>query len=74
MQCTIKLFAYFRENRFIREERQLPDGTTILEVITSLDIDPEEVGVTMINSRVCPRDQIIHENDQVAIFPTIGGG
>ena len=74
MRFTVKLFAYFRDNRFRAEVREYPEGTTVEEVIRSLGIDLEEVGVTMINSRHCTLDQLPAENDQLAIFPAIGGG
>ena len=74
MRFTVKLFAYFRDNRFRAEVRDYPEGTTVAEVIRSLSIDLEEVGVTMINSRHCTLDQVPAENDQLAIFPAIGGG
>ncbi|WP_297956108.1 MoaD/ThiS family protein [uncultured Desulfobulbus sp.] len=74
MRFTVKLFAYFRDNRFRAEVREYPEGTTVEEVIRSLGIDLEEVGVTMINSRHCTLDQVPAEGDQLAIFPAIGGG
>ena len=74
MRFTVKLFAYFRDNRFRAEVRDYPEGTTVEEVISSLGIDLEEVGVTMINSRHCTLDQVPVEGDQLAIFPAIGGG
>lgn len=74
MRFTVKLFAYFRDNRFRAEVREYPEGTTVEEVIRSLSIDLEEVGVTMINSRHCTLDQVPAEGDQLAIFPAIGGG
>ena len=74
MRFTVKLFAYFRDNRFRVEVREYPEGTTVEQVIRSLGIDLEEVGVTMINSRHCTLDQVPAENDQLAIFPAIGGG
>ena len=74
MRFTVKLFAYFRDNRFRAEVRDYPEGTTVEEVIRSLGIDLEEGGVTMINSRHCTLDQVPAENDQLAIFPAIGGG
>lgn len=74
MQVTVKLFAYFRDNRFLKKEMDLADGTTVGDVITSLDIDLDDVGVTMINSRHCSFEQVPEENDQLAIFPVIGGG
>jgi molybdopterin converting factor small subunit len=74
MRFTVKLFAYFRDNRFRAEVRDYPEGTTVEQVIRSLGIDLEEVGVTMINSRHCTLDQVPAEGDQLAIFPAIGGG
>jgi molybdopterin converting factor small subunit len=74
MRFTVKLFAYFRDNRFRAEVREYPEGTTVEQVIRSLGIDLEEVGVTMINSRHCTLDQVPAEGDQLAIFPAIGGG
>ena len=74
MRFTVKLFAYFRDNRCRAEVREYPEGTTVEQVIRSLGIDLEEVGVTMINSRHCTLDQVPAENDQLAVFPAIGGG
>lgn len=74
MQVTVKLFAYFRDNRFKTKEFDYPGLTTVRDIIASLDIDESEVGVTMINSRHCSLDQVPEQGDQLAIFPVIGGG
>lgn len=74
MQVQVKLFAFFREGRFIKEDRELPDGTTAGDVVDSLGIDRDEVGVLMCNSRHCQFDTVLQEGDVYAIFPVIGGG
>jgi len=74
MQITVKLFAYFRDNRFKEQRADYPEGTTVEEIIRSLGIKPDEVGVTMINSRHCELQQVPAAGDQLAIFPMIGGG
>ena len=74
MQLTVKLFAYFRDNRFKQQLADYPEGTTVEDIIRSLGIKPDEVGVTMINSRHCSLQQVPAEGDQLAIFPMIGGG
>jgi sulfur-carrier protein len=74
MDLTVKLFAYFRENRFSKQVRQYDPGTTVREIVVSLGIDPEEVGVIMLNSRHCDLDRRPSPGDTVAIFPEIGGG
>ena len=74
MQLNVKLFAFFRDNRFKQKLADYPEGTTVEDIIRSLGIKPDEVGVTMINSRHCTLQQIPAEGDQLAIFPVIGGG
>ncbi len=74
MRITVKLFAYFRDQRFKEQVTEFPHDTTVATIITSFGIELEEVGITMINSRHCTLDQIPQEDDQLAIFPKIGGG
>ena len=74
MQLTVKLFAYFRDNRFKVKVADYPEGTTVETIIRSLGISPDEVGVTMIKSRHCLMTDCPRQNDQLAIFPVIGGG
>lgn len=74
MKVTVKLFAFFREGRFIKEDKELPEGTTAGQVVDDLNIDREEVGVLLLNSRHCKFEKILQEGDIYAIFPVIGGG
>lgn len=74
MKLTVKLFAYFRDNRFVAEVKDYPDGTTVAEIIEDLKIDPGEVGIIMLNSRHCQPDTQPKEGDALAIFPVVGGG
>lgn len=74
MQVTVKLFAFFRDGRFKEEGREYPPGTTVGDIVDSLGIVRDEVGVVLINSRQAGLEAAIAENDGVAIFPVIGGG
>ena len=74
MKLTVKLLAYFRDNRFVAEVQEYPSSHTVKDIVTDLGIDPEEVGVLMINSRKCKFETVPKENDILAIFPVIGGG
>lgn len=74
MKLTIKLFAYFRDDRFSVREMEYPEGTTVADIITDLGINPDEVGVTMINSKHCLFDTVPAKGDSLGIFPMIGGG
>jgi molybdopterin converting factor small subunit len=75
MEITIKLFAYFRDGRFKEAASRFFDhGTTPEEVITSLGIDLDDVGVVMVNNRHAAMDYCLQQGDVLAIFPKIGGG
>lgn len=74
MQVHVKLFATFREGRFIKEDKELEEGTTTGELVDSLNIDREDVGVLMINSKHCSFETPLQDGDTYAIFPVIGGG
>ena len=74
MQVQVKLFAFFREGRFIKEDKELPKDITAGQVVDGLNVDREEVGVLMINSRHCKFETVLQEGDIFAVFPVIGGG
>lgn len=74
MKITVKLFAYFRDNRFAVEVREYPENTLVGDIIDELGIDRDEIGITMINSRHCQFETTVQQKDILAIFPVIGGG
>lgn len=74
MLVKVKLFAYFRDNRFMEEMRELKPTTQVIDIVDDLGIDQEEVGVLMINFRHCTFDTELQDGDILAIFPVVGGG
>ena len=75
MEITVKLFAYFRDGRFREAASSIyKPGTTPADVISSLDINFEDVGVIMVNNRHAAAEYQLQNNDVLAIFPKIGGG
>jgi molybdopterin converting factor small subunit len=74
MIISVKLFAYFRDNRFKIKEYDIDEGMTVGDIVDDIAIDREEVGVLMINSRQTNFDVQPVEKDILAIFPVIGGG
>lgn len=74
MEITVKLFAHFRDGRFKVEARHIPPGTSVGDIVDSLSIPREEVGVLMINSRHTTFATPLASGDILAIFPMIGGG
>ena len=74
MKLTVKLFAHFRDNRFVSELQEYPDDITVGEIVDRLEIDRSDIGITMINSKHCSFDENPSEKDVLAIFPLVGGG
>ncbi len=74
MKITVKLFAYFRDNRFKITEQEISDTTTVGDIVDGHDIARDEVGVLMINSRHTEFEIVPKEGDVLAIFPVVGGG
>ena len=74
MNVTVKLYATFRENRFAVEEMEFPSGTTIMDVVNQLKIDPKEVSIAMINGHSLELDALLSEGDTLVLFPPVGGG
>lgn len=74
MQIKVKLFATLRENREKERMMDIDEGTTPKEIIEGLNILKEEAAIIMINGKHAKLDQVLGDNDILAIFPPVGGG
>ena len=52
----------------------LPEGSTLADLVDHLGLPQEKVRVTFVNGRVRPRDHVLAAGDEVGIFPPVGGG
>ncbi len=55
-------------------EVELPDGATVGDLVNRLNLPREEVKVAFVNGRARPIDWRLQANDEVGIFPPVGGG
>ena len=55
-------------------EVDLPQGSTLADLVDHLGLPPEKVRVIFVNGRVRPRDHVLVAGDEVGIFPPVGGG
>lgn len=79
MQVTVKLYATL--TRFGLGERagtpfhiELREGATLCDLINLLKIPPEETRIIFVNGIIKEPDYRLNHNDQVGLFPPIGGG
>jgi len=79
MQLKVKLFAtlqcYHPDTRAGEPfSVELPDSSTLADLVTLLAIRPNEVKVTFVNGQARAEMYRLKDGDEVGIFPPIGGG
>ena len=79
MRVRVKLFATLA--RFSAGglpgtpfEVDLPAGATLQDLVGQLGIPAEETKVTFVNGIVQPMDWVLQAEDDIGIFPPVGGG
>ena len=79
MNVDIALFAYLADlqpdglgGRHARTF-DLPEGTTIADMITTLKL-PDQPRVVFVNNRHAAEGSTLHDGDRLAIFPPVAGG
>ncbi len=55
-------------------EVELPDGASLSDLVSHLDLPQSEVKVIFINGRAQPLHHKLQNNDEVGVFPLIAGG
>ncbi|RLE37137.1 molybdopterin synthase sulfur carrier subunit [Candidatus Acetothermia bacterium] len=81
MKVTVLLFAALREAAGTSElELELADGTTISGLISRLERDHPGLAAHLphakpaVNRRLVDGATILHDGDEVAFLPPVGGG
>ena len=55
-------------------EVELPQGSTLADLVAHLELPPEELKVMFVNGRARSPDYVLQSGDEVGIFPPVGGG
>ena len=79
MLINVKLFASLQRYRPAMMagqpfEVELPERSSIGDLIAHLEIRPNEVKVTFVNGRARAALYRLKDGDEVGIFPPVGGG
>ena len=78
MKVQIKLFATLRKYLPSQPNKQLPlelpEGTTIRQVLEQLGIPEPQVAFAFVNSKRQKLDEPLSDGDELGIFPPIAGG
>ena len=74
ISVEVRLFATFREGRKKKYLLELPEGTTILDVLNRLKINEEEVSIILLNGVDGDASRELSNGDVLSLFPPVGGG
>jgi len=77
MKVEIKLFAGFRSYIPSTPDQRytdVPDGSTVGDIILALDIPEDTKKIIFINGARGTVDSVLQEKDRLAIFPPVAGG
>lgn len=74
MKIHVKLFASLRRGRFDACSLECGEGTVVEDVLSILGIPEQEASIIFINSRIADKCSLLRGEDNLAIFPPIGGG
>ena len=74
MVVEVKLFATFREGRFNEKELELPEKSSLSELLKYLKIPEKDAKVLIVNGLAVSVEHKLNNNDVIAIFPPIAGG
>jgi hypothetical protein len=74
VKIKIELFGIFRINRFKVEVRNYPCGVSARQVVEDLRLPENLLGIVVINGVHADVDDILQNDDTLALFPLLDGG
>ena len=74
MKVKVKLFALLRQFGPDEQTVELPEGTTIDDVVRSLKLPGTIRLLRIVNGEHRPTDHVLKDGDDLALFPPIAGG
>ena len=74
MVVEVRLFATFREGRFKEKELELPEESSLSDLLKHLKIPEKDAKVMIVNGLAVSVDHKLSNEDVVAIFPPVAGG
>ena len=74
LQVTIKLFGVLRQKNFKEKQCDLPEGSTVADVIGMLLLSEQLIGAVVINGRHAVTEDLLKNGDELIILPLMDGG
>jgi molybdopterin synthase sulfur carrier subunit len=74
MKVKVKLFSYFKTDRFHDDWMDLPENSSIKDLLKLLIISADDVGIAVVNKKDAAFNHVLKDGDVLTLIPVIGGG
>jgi sulfur carrier protein len=74
MDIEIRLFESLKKHQLGDGKVRLSAGSRVCDLLASLGISEDDVGILMVNRADGRFDQLLQHGDVVTLIPPIGGG
>ncbi|MFO7578496.1 MAG: MoaD/ThiS family protein [Pelovirga sp.] len=74
ISVTVKLYGVFRIGRYKEQRLTLPQGLTAQAVFDQLQLNPQLIGIVLINDRHRDLSAMLADGDVLAFLPLLEGG
>lgn len=74
MRVRVSLYSALRIDRFSAAEVELPENATIEDLLETLDLPLQDIGIVMVNAHSGTFQQRLQPGDRITLIPPIGGG
>lgn len=74
VNIMIKLFATLREYGPAVQEKDVPEGASVGDIVRELNIAADFPMIRLVNGEFAELRTVLKEGDVVALFPPIAGG
>ena len=74
MRVQVRLFATLRQGRFSRQWIEFAEGDSIADLLRSLDIPAEDIGMLLLDGHDVVLSTALKTDAVISVFPALGGG
>lgn len=74
MRVQVRLFATLRQGRFSKQWIELSEGASVADVLRSLNIPEEDVGILLCDGLDVAVEAVLKNDTVISVFPALGGG
>jgi len=74
MIINVKLIGLFKTGRFTQRDLEVPEGSRVDDVISSLGLPRQHFGIVLVNERHAEPGSPLHEADRLVLMPIVDGG